>query len=60
MAVAAAGGNPLAPFVVGEEGGGDEEDGEDAEEDLHGVFRIAWVGVLWGGEICGFPRISDK
>jgi hypothetical protein len=26
----------LTPFVVGEEGGGDEEDGEDGDEDLHG------------------------
>ena len=41
MAVAAAGGDPAAPFVVGDEGGGDKEDGEDAEEDLHGLFRIA-------------------
>ena len=41
LAVAAAGGHPLAPFVVSEKTGGDGEDSEDAEEDLHGVFRIA-------------------
>ena len=41
MPVAAADGHPLAPFVVGKQGGSDEEDGEDTEEDLHGVFRIA-------------------
>lgn len=40
-AVATAGCHPLAPFVVGEEGGGDDEEGENAEEDLHSVFRIA-------------------
>jgi len=33
----------LAPFVVGKEGGGDEEDSEDAEEDFHGVYRIARI-----------------
>jgi hypothetical protein len=32
---------PLTPFVVGEEAGGDDEDGENAEEDFHGVLRIA-------------------
>jgi hypothetical protein len=31
----------LTPFVVGKEGGGDNEDGENAEEDFHGAFRIA-------------------
>src|ERR1035438_824675 len=41
LAVAAAGGDPLAPFVVGDERGGYEDDGEDAEEDFHGWFRIA-------------------
>jgi hypothetical protein len=35
----------LAPFVVGNEGGGDEDDGKDAEENLHGEFRIACAGV---------------
>ena len=40
-AIAAAGGDPPAPFVVRKEGGGDEDDGEDAEENLHGEFRIA-------------------
>jgi hypothetical protein len=41
LAVAAAVGHPLTPFVVGKEGGGDNEDGENAEEDFHGAFRIA-------------------
>jgi hypothetical protein len=41
LAVAAPGGDPSAPFVIGKEGGGDENDGKDAEEYLHGVFRIA-------------------
>ena len=41
MTVAAAGGDPLAPFVVGEEGRGDDENGENAEENFHSVFRIA-------------------
>ena len=36
LAVALAGGDPLTPFVVGVEGGGDEEDGDGGEEDLHG------------------------
>ena len=41
LAIAAAGGDPLAPFVVGDERGGYEDDGENAEEDFHGWFRIA-------------------
>jgi hypothetical protein len=31
----------LAPFVVGEERNSDDEYGEDAQENFHGVFRIA-------------------
>jgi hypothetical protein len=34
----------LAPFVVGDKGGGDDEDSENAEKNLHSVFRIARVG----------------
>jgi hypothetical protein len=44
LAVAAAGGDPLTPFVVGEEGGGNDQQGENAEENLHDLFRIAWHG----------------
>jgi len=43
LAVALAGGDPLTPFVVGVEGGGDEEDGEDGEGEFHGEYRIAWI-----------------
>lgn len=45
MTVAAAGGDPLAPFVVGDEGRDYEDDGEDGEEEFHGWFRD-WVS--WG------------
>jgi len=31
----AAGGDPLLPFVIGVEGGGDDEEGDDGEKDLH-------------------------
>lgn len=41
LAVAAAGGHPAAPFVVGNEGRDDQNDGENSEKDLHGFFRIA-------------------
>jgi len=41
LAVAAAGGHPLAPLVIGEDGDGDHEDGENTEENLHVTFRIA-------------------
>jgi hypothetical protein len=41
LAVATAGSHPLAPFVVSEKTGGNGEDSEDAEEDIHDVFRIA-------------------
>jgi len=41
LTVAAAGGDPLTPFVVGEKGRGDDENGENAEEDFHSVYRIA-------------------
>jgi hypothetical protein len=44
LAVSAAGSHPLAPFVVGDKGGSDDEDSEDAEKNLHSVFRIARVG----------------
>jgi hypothetical protein len=37
LAVAAAGGHPLTPLVVGDEEAGDDE------KDFHGVFRIAWI-----------------
>jgi hypothetical protein len=43
--IVAAGGHPSTPFVVGEDEDGKENDREDTEEDFHGVFRIAWVGV---------------
>jgi hypothetical protein len=35
LPVATAGCHPLAPFVVSENGGGDENESENAEEDLH-------------------------
>jgi hypothetical protein len=35
LAVATAGGHPATPFVVGEDGEGDEDEGENAEEDFH-------------------------
>ncbi len=43
MPLVPAGGHPLAPFVVGEDGAGEDEDDEGAEEDLHGVLRIAYL-----------------
>ena len=42
MAIATASGHPLTPFVVGEEGAGDDQDDEDGEQDSHDIFRIAW------------------
>jgi hypothetical protein len=41
LAVAAAGCYPLTPFVVGKKQGGNDESGEYAENDFHGIFRIA-------------------
>jgi hypothetical protein len=35
LAIPAAGGHPLAPLVVGEDGTGDEENDDDAEEKFH-------------------------
>ena len=35
VALAAAGGHPLTPFVVGDGEGGDEEEAEDGEEPVH-------------------------
>jgi hypothetical protein len=46
LPAATAGGHPLTPFVIGDQGSGDEDDGENAEKNLHGVFRIARVGGL--------------
>lgn len=39
--VSSTGGHPLPPLVVGKDGGNDDENGENAQENLHGVFRIA-------------------
>ena len=41
LAVAAAGGYPLTPLVVGKKRGGNNEDGKNTEDDFHGIFRIA-------------------
>jgi hypothetical protein len=41
LAIAAARSHPLTPFVVGDEGGGNDKNSENAEEYLHGIFRIA-------------------
>jgi hypothetical protein len=41
LAIAAAGGYPLPPFVVGKKQGGNDEYGENPEDDFHGIFRIA-------------------
>ncbi len=41
LAIAAARSHPLTPFVVGDKGGGNEKNSENAEEYLHGIFRIA-------------------
>jgi hypothetical protein len=48
--------HPLTPFVVGEKGGGDEEDGEDAEEKLHGRSRESNINSLWCF-ICAVPSL---
>jgi hypothetical protein len=47
----------LTPFVVGEEGGGDEEDDEDGDEDLHGEPRRTGQGYhfgIWTNVLSGF------
>jgi hypothetical protein len=41
----AAVGQPPAPFEIGIKGGGDNENGENAEKNLHGSFRIARAGA---------------
>ena len=41
MLLGSSGCYPLPPFVIGKEGGGYEDDGEDAEEKLHDIPRIA-------------------
>jgi hypothetical protein len=45
LPVATAGGHPLAPFVVGEDGDGDKEEDEDAEEKFHGEASCQWSVV---------------
>ena len=53
LAIAFAGGDPLAPFVVGDEGADYEGEKEDGEEDLHGFFEGMPAGktdsILNGG-----------
>jgi len=44
LAIAFAGGDPLTPFVIGEEGAGDDDSDNDGEKDFHGVLRIARTG----------------
>ena len=46
----AASGNPLAPFVIGEEGADEEEDGDDDEEKLHSGSIISGFWTLRPGE----------
>ncbi len=46
LAVAAAGRDPPTPFVIGKERGGDDDNGENAEKDFHGVFIIWRMGSL--------------
>ena len=41
MAIAFAGGDPLTPFVVGIEGGDDDDYDKDGEENFHDRFSIA-------------------
>jgi hypothetical protein len=50
LAVAFTVGDPLAPFVVGEEGPGQDSGGDEEEEDFHGVFRISQRGTGGAGE----------
>ena len=44
VAVAAAGGHPLAPLVVGEDGSGDDQKGDNGEQDLHHRFQVQVSG----------------
>jgi len=41
LAIVATGGHPLTPFVVSEKRNSNNEDGENADKNLHGVYRIA-------------------
>jgi hypothetical protein len=43
LAVAAAVGDPFAPFVVGEDRRGDEDGDRDGEEEFHGVISSEWA-----------------
>jgi hypothetical protein len=45
LTVATAGGHPATPFVVGEDGEGDEDEGEEAEEDFHKKAGIRGQGT---------------
>src|SRR5258708_2010444 len=59
-----AGGHPLAPLVVGKEGAGEEQDGEDDEEELHeGRSEFCVIGCRsrreLPGETTGQPEEKD-
>jgi len=43
MAIATSSDDPLAPLVVGVEGSDYEQEGEDANKNLHRSIRIAWT-----------------
>ena len=50
----------MAPFVVGEEGGGDEQGGEEAEEYLHGGTRDQRPGVRDQGSVVSVAHPFGK
>ena len=54
LSVAFAGGNPLAPLVIGEEGSGNDEGDDEEEEEFHGVISIAQEGA---GEVGGETKM---
>jgi hypothetical protein len=51
VALLLAGGYPLLPFVVGDQGKGYEDEHDDADRDFHDFNRIAWLVAFMVGRI---------
>ena len=58
LAIAFAGGDPLTPFVIGEEGAGDDDSDNDGEKDFHGAQSVDRVPHSGQGDDFGVARRS--
>jgi hypothetical protein len=51
MLLGSSGCHPLTPFVIGNQRHNDKDNGENAQEKLHDIQRIAWIGRMKRSEL---------